>query len=30
LIDLVNSRRPISEYEQVVKEWQTAGGNQIP
>jgi putative aldouronate transport system substrate-binding protein len=29
VFDLITGRRPLSEYDQVVKEWQTAGGNQL-
>ena len=29
LTDIIAGRRPLSDYDQIVKAWQTAGGNQI-
>jgi putative aldouronate transport system substrate-binding protein len=29
ITDVVAGRRPIAEYDQLVKEWQSAGGEQI-
>ena len=29
ITDVVAGRRPIADYEQLVKDWQTAGGEQI-
>jgi putative aldouronate transport system substrate-binding protein len=29
LTDMVVGRRPMSDYDQVVKDWQNGGGNQI-
>ena len=29
LVDIISGRRPMADYDQLVKDWQTGGGDQI-